>query len=328
MERETYLSQELDVAGQRAKYDDHVKRLLSDKGILAYILIYAVEEFKGYTFEEAKAAIEGEPEVASRGVYPGTGQEPEAIRGEKTESSIPGEGKMLFDIVFFARTKYKEKQKIYVNLEAQNSFYPGYDLVTRGVIYGARLLSEQMDIEYTSTNYDGAKKVYSIFICMNTPEKNKQQEDVSDTIVKYSMQPEILYQSELDHPVAVGRYDLLSVVFICLADDATVASDNKLIGMLSTLLSAKLSVVNKKDSLEMKYGLPMTISMEKECIDMCNLSQGILEQGIEQGELKKAKETALSLAEMGLSIDNIAKAVKIDADVVQSWINENTAVSN
>lgn len=45
--------------------------------------------------------------------------------------------------------------------------------------------------------------------------------------------------------------------------------------------------------------------------------------GIEKGERKKAKETALSLAEMGLSVDKIAQAVKINVDTVREWIDVN-----
>ena len=69
---------------------------------------------------------------------------------------------MYFDIVFYARYG-NERKKLYVNIEAQKSFYPGYDLVTRGIIYPARLISQQMDIEYTANDYDGVKKVYSIW---------------------------------------------------------------------------------------------------------------------------------------------------------------------
>jgi hypothetical protein len=49
----------------------------------------------------------------------------------------------------------------------------------------------------------------------------------------------------------------------------------KLIGMLSTLLSDTLSVPRKKQVLESEYGLPMTREMEKEAHIMCNISAGI-----------------------------------------------------
>ncbi len=51
------------------------------------------------------------------------------------------------------------------------------------------------------------------------------------------------------------------------------------------------------------------------------IAKGI-EQGIEQGELKKARETALSLVEMGLPVEKIAKAVRLGVEEVQKWIDE------
>lgn len=54
-------------------------------------------------------------------------------------------------------------------------------------------------------------------------------------------------------------------------------------------------------------------------------SEGIesgLERGLEQGERKKAKETARSLAEMGLPVEKIAKAVNYNVEEVQEWIDE------
>ena len=54
-------------------------------------------------------------------------------------------------------------------------------------------------------------------------------------------------------------------------------------------------------------------------------SEGIesgIEKGIEQGELKKARETALSLVEMGLPVEKIAKAVRLSVEEVQKWIDE------
>ena len=63
---------------------------------------------------------------------------PEAVSTLENESKIPGEGKMYFDILFYAVTNDGYRQKMYINIEAQKSFYPGYDLVTRGIVYPAR----------------------------------------------------------------------------------------------------------------------------------------------------------------------------------------------
>ena len=46
-------------------------------------------------------------------------------------------------------------------------------------------------------------------------------------------------------------------------------------------------------------------------------------RGIEKGELKKAKETALSMAEEVMDVKTIARLVKISEKDVQKWIDEN-----
>ena len=63
---------------------------------------------------------------------------------------------------------------------------------------------------------------------------------------------------------------------VCLTEK-TINSKNSLIGMLSSLLSYRLSAEEKKKTLENDYNIPMTVEMEKEVNVMCNLSYGISE---------------------------------------------------
>lgn len=104
MKQKTYLSDALSIADTKAKYDAEVKKILSAKIILAWIMKFSMEEFKDYPIEEIMTSIEGEPEIATIPVYPGKVR-PEAITG------------------------------------LQKEFKPGYSLVTRGVFYCARMLS-------------------------------------------------------------------------------------------------------------------------------------------------------------------------------------------
>lgn len=278
--KEAYISNTIDSAKDKIQYDEHVRQILKDKGILAYILKYAVKEFKDYSIDDAKAAIDGEPEVAIRSVRP------EAVSTLENESKIPGEGKMYFDILFYAVTNDGYRQKMYINIEAQKSFYLGYDLVTRGIVYPARLISQQMDVEYTADNYDGVKKVYSVWICMNAPEKKHSYKKVADSIVEYSIKPTILYpHNATDDEIATGRYDLMSTVFINLNSQNTINSKNVLISMLSTLLSDKIKADEKKQKLEKEYGIKMSKELESEVSSMCNLSEAIEERGIERGRM-------------------------------------------
>ena len=285
--RENYISSEIDSADTKAQYDEHVRRMLKDKDILAFVLKYSVREFADYTIEEAQAAIDGEPEITAHKVRPN------AVETLENESNIPGEGKMYFDIIFYAKTKDAIRQKLYINIEAQKSFYPGYDLVTRGIVYPARLISQQMDIEFTADNYDGVKKVYSIWICMNTPDKKRSYEKVSDTIVEYSIKPTIVYPSKSNPDrIATGRYDLMSTIFINLNSEKTIKSKNTLISMLSTLLSNNIKPSEKKKLLQKDYGISMSHELESEVSSMCNLSEAIEEKAIEQG-LEQGKSVTI-----------------------------------
>ena len=309
--KEAYISNTIDSAKDKIQYDEHVRQILKDKGILAYILKYAVKEFKDYSIDDAKAAIDGEPEVAIRSVRP------EAVSTLENESKIPGEGKMYFDILFYAVTNDGYRQKMYINIEAQKSFYPGYDLVTRGIVYPARLISQQMDVEYTADNYDGVKKVYSVWICMNAPEKKHSYKKVADSIVEYSIKPTILYpHNATDDEIATGRYDLMSTVFINLNSQNTINSKNVLISMLSTLLSDKIKVDEKKQKLEKEYGIKMSKELESEVSSMCNLSEAIEERGIEQGIERGRMYTICDFIQSGM-ITPEAGAQKLGISVEQ-----------
>ena len=59
---------------------------------------------------------------------------------------------------------------------------------------------------------------------------------------------------------------------------------------------------------------------------MCNLSAGVYnkgyDSGISIGEMKKAKEIAYKLQDMGLPIDKISYAVKVDIDTIREWLAE------
>ena len=61
---------------------------------------------------------------------------------------------------------------------------------------------------------------------------------------------------------------------------------------------------------------------------MCREMEQIYSEGIESGEMQKAKETTIALAEMGLPANKIAKAVKIGVDIVQKWIDESMSVAH
>ena len=153
MKRRTWIAETLDDAGAKAQYDGHVKRILGSRQVLARILKGAVAEYKDYSPQEIEAWIEPGIEIANTLLRPGEKENKMLlITGDNTESKVPGEGTVTYDIRFRAyvpKRRRAETVKLLVNIEAQKKFYQKYRIVTRGIFYGARMLSEQLDREFT-----------------------------------------------------------------------------------------------------------------------------------------------------------------------------------
>ena len=62
------------------------------------------------------------------------------------------------------------------------------------------------------------------------------------------------------------------------------------------------------------------------CYEMEKIYSEGMESGEKCGELKKAKEIALSMAEEGMDVKMIARLVKVNEKEVQKWIDESLCV--
>ena len=71
------------------------------------------------------------------------------------------------------------------------------------------------------------------------------------------------------------------------------------------------------------YQQSLPKGVELMCHEMEKIYSEGMESGEKRGELKAKKETILSLAEMGIPVDKIAKAVNLNEKDVQKWIDEN-----
>ena len=265
------VSRKLDIADKKAEYDENVKYLLSEKIILAHILACSVKEYSGMKPEEIVELIEGNPQISKIAVNPGESNMPE-ITGDNVENVIPYEGKITYDIRFRAFAPNRDELiQLILDVEAQKDYYPGYDILTRGIYYGARMISAQKGTEFVDDDYNKIKKVYSIWICMNVPSY------AENTIAEYGIQKRDIAGR---FPDDKGRYDLMSVIMICLSKNLAQAKDEtKLQRLLGTLLSSEMTKTEKKVIIESEYGIPMKQEIERRVNTMCNLSEAIEERG-------------------------------------------------
>lgn len=162
---------------------------------------------------------------------------------------------------------------MFLNLEAQNDFYPGYPLVKRGIYYGSRMISAQYGTVFSDSHYEKIQKVYSIWICTNPPKYRR------NTILRYSIQEEPLVGKVKEDKAA---YDLLTVVMICLGTPED-ANYSGLLKMLEVLLSKERTPSEKKRILQEEFDIVLTKEMKEEVKEMCNLSQGVYNDGWNKG---------------------------------------------
>ena len=268
---DNYLVRSLQIAKDRSQYDANAKRLLSDKQVLARILKYTTTEFQEMDIHDIERCIEPSSVVIAPG-YQG-----DAIEGSSQESAGESEGTIRYDIRFVAVAPNRDKAgvRIIIDVEAQKTSTPGYDLVTRGLFYGSRMLSEQLGKTFSTSDYDSLNKVYSIWIVMNCPQRT------ANTISRYSIQHTALYGNIVD----TARSDLLTVIMIRLPGDDQNATQapSELHKVLSVLLSQQMSAEEKLKVLGTEHGFDIDANFAKEVGSMCNLGDGIYEQGIEQG---------------------------------------------
>ena len=320
------LARELSLAEGKHQYDNQVKRVLSNKIILAWILKYVTEEFADMSVDEIKACIGSDIEMSEVGVMPGVAnrREMEKIRGEVQEDAVPDEGEIYYDIRFSAYLKTrKERIRLLINVEAQKAFYPGYSLTTRGIFYGARMISAQKGTEFAGRDYDNIRKVYSIWICMNAPDY------IGNAISKYRICKEDLIPGIPDQR---NTYDKMTVVTVCLNPKS--GKGNPLTRMLGLLLSPKIKGKVKIQQLKEEFAIPMeSKAMGEELNQMCNLSDYVEELGIQKGMekgmekgIEKGREQILmhlieKKLEKGMSVSEIADALEETEEVVCRMID-------
>ena len=130
------IAQAIDAGGKKAQYDAEAKQFLSNVEILSRIMKRVVPEFKGMDLGDIKKCIL-KPTVGTELLDEGLTN----ITGENTESNIPSEGYVTFDIKFSARADSNPRGKVILDMEMQRKRELPYPIESRGIFYCARMIS-------------------------------------------------------------------------------------------------------------------------------------------------------------------------------------------
>ncbi|MBO4779612.1 MAG: PD-(D/E)XK nuclease family transposase, partial [Selenomonadaceae bacterium] len=195
-----------------------------------------------------------------------------------------------------------EPIKLIINIEPQKTTTSiDYKLMKRAVYYVARLISSQKEKNFHGDDYNGLKKVYSIWITMDV------QNYRADSIQEYSLTEKVLHGTFHDD---LHNYDLLKIIILNLGMPKT---SHRLLNLLH-LLFMDLKLADEKEKiLHDEYDITLTRDMRKELNKMGGLMEPLLKIAAEQAAERAAAEaTAKATAETEIKtlIDTIRKAMK------------------
>ena len=126
-----------------------------------------------------------------------------------------------------------------------------------------------------------------------------------------------------------GNLDLLNIIMIGLAKELPEHDETyELHRLLGALLSRELTIDEKLDIIGNEYDIPLEENFRKDMSTMCNLSQGVKEEGIaigrreglEEGRREGHAELITKMYKNGLSIELIASATDKTVEEVRAII--------
>ena len=281
-------------SGKEAQYDEHAKNIAGQKFIIANILAKSVDAFQGMKPKDIVPYIEGEPYI----------------------SRVPAEpGLTRFDIICYVRLPERSGEKasdgekkpliqIIINVEIQKNQPKKYKILNRSIFYVCRQISAQKERDFVGSHYDDIKNVYSIWICMNM-EKNSMCHIhlTKDDIV--------------DNQKWKGNLDLLNIIMIGIGEEVPGREEGyELHRLLGAVFSKKLTLEEKLNILQ-EYDVPVEEEFRKDVNEMCNLGEGILEDGIAIGLEKGQAELIRNMHKNGLTAEQIAAVTDKDIEEVK-----------
>ena len=142
----------------------------------------------------------------------------------------------------------------------------------REIFYVSRQVSSQKERDFVKSHYDDIKSVYSIWICMNMEENSLCHIHLT--------KEDIIGNKQWG-----GNLDLFHIIMIGIGKELPEHNEiYELHRLLGTLFSKELGRKDKIGILKEEYDITEDDNLREDVSEMCNLSQGIKEDGIAIGE--------------------------------------------
>ena len=211
-------------------------------------------------------------------------------------------------------------QKDYKNLQGRSAVM---DCVARDST------GKQFDVEIQQDNEGASPKrarYHSGLMDMNTLNPGQDFEELPESYVIFITRDDILgYGLPIYHidrqikELEEAFQDEAHIIYV----NSRKQDDTELGRLMHDLHCKKADEMHSPILAKRVYELKETQKGELMCHEMEKIYSEGMESGEKRGELKAKKETILSLAEMGIPVNKIAKAVNLSEKDVQKLIDEN-----
>ena len=212
-------------------------------------------------------------------------------------------------------------QKDYKNLQGRSAVM---DCVARDST------GKQFDVEIQQDNEGASPKrarYHSGLMDMNTLNPGQDFEELPESYVIFITRDDILGYGlpiyHIDRQIKELNEAFQDEAYIIYVNSRN-QDDTELGRLMHDLHCKKADEMHSPILAKRMYELKETQKgVELMCHEMEKIYSEGMESGEKRGELKAKKETILSLAEMGIPVNKIAKAVNLSEKDVQKWIDEN-----
>lgn len=307
--------------------NDPAKRILSWSPVLARLVKYSLDEFDGLSADEVERLLleDAHVWVGERPLH----MEDEAARragllhaqlgGLSVVDETLGEGPVTFDILADVPVPGAEGyDMLVVNVEPQRQHADAHYLSRRALYYAARMVSAQRGRVFESDDYDGVRKVVTIWLLPYPPAR------LRGTVLSFELGKEVLCGAG---DVDKADYDLVQVVLVCVdPDDPDAGGDNLLMSLTSALFCEKMGAEERERRLA-DHGVTLDEQAREDLSEMKSMVEAIGEEhyrrGREKGREEVAAQAARALMEaQGLTAEDALDLLRVDGPLRERVLPE------
>ena len=159
---------------------------------------------------------------------------------------------------------------------------------------------------------------------------NTENEEINEGLVRFDIVfyvrmldglSQIIINVEAQKDEPKGNLDLLNIIMLGLAKNLPEHDETyELHRLPGALLSKELTIDEKLNIIGNEYDIPIEENFGKDVSVMCNLSQGIKEDGIAIGAAREKAQIILNMYKNGFTAEQIASATDKDIEEVKAII--------